>query len=75
MVFPYMEHDLDGLLQNPQVKFSIEQVKSYMQQLLKGIEHLHLNNILHRDIKSMGGSRFKFILYLTSLFFFKVQIS
>ncbi|KAJ3361610.1 serine/threonine protein kinase, CMGC, CDC2/CDK sub [Kappamyces sp. JEL0680] len=51
MVFPYLEHDLDGLLQNPAVILSIPQVKSYMQQLLRGLEHLHKNNILHRDIK------------------------
>jgi serine/threonine-protein kinase BUR1 len=52
MVFPYMEHDLDGLLQNAKVRFNPGQVKSYLQQILKGMEHLHKNLILHRDIKS-----------------------
>ena len=51
MIFPYMEHDLDGLLTNPAVHLSVPQVKSYTQQLLKGIEHLHKSSILHRDIK------------------------
>lgn len=47
-----MEHDLDGLLQNPLVRFNPAQVKSYIKQILLGIEHLHKNLILHRDIKS-----------------------
>ena len=52
MVFPYMEHDLDGLLQNPAIKLSPAQIKSYLQQILKGVGHLHSCLILHRDIKS-----------------------
>lgn len=52
MVFPYMEHDLDGLLQNPLVKLNPSQIKSYMKQLLSGVDHLHKSFILHRDIKS-----------------------
>ncbi|KAJ3276557.1 serine/threonine protein kinase, CMGC, CDC2/CDK sub [Terramyces sp. JEL0728] len=51
MVFPYMEHDLDGILQNPLIRLAPAQVKSYMQQLLRGVEHLHKNLILHRDMK------------------------
>ncbi|KAJ3315434.1 serine/threonine protein kinase, CMGC, CDC2/CDK sub [Boothiomyces sp. JEL0838] len=51
MVFPYMEHDLDGILQNPLIRLTPAQVKSYMQQLLRGVEHLHKNLILHRDMK------------------------
>jgi len=33
MVTPYMDHDLSGLLDNPDVKFSVAQIKCYMLQL------------------------------------------
>ncbi|RKO97949.1 hypothetical protein CXG81DRAFT_7697, partial [Caulochytrium protostelioides] len=52
MSFPYMEHDLAGLLQNPDVVFYPDQIKSFMQQLLRGTWYLHRNAILHRDMKS-----------------------
>ncbi|CAE6502695.1 unnamed protein product, partial [Rhizoctonia solani] len=52
MVFPYMDHDLAGLLENPAVKFSPSQIKLYMRQLLEGTEYLHRNKILHRDLKA-----------------------
>lgn len=52
LVFEYMEHDLCGLLSNPEVKFTDSQIKCYMLQLLKGIEHCHSRGIIHRDIKS-----------------------
>jgi serine/threonine protein kinase len=41
MVFPYMEHDLSGLLENPEVHFSEAQIKCYMIQLLEGLKYLH----------------------------------
>lgn len=41
MVFEYMDHDLTGLLDNPQVAFRPEQVKCYMKQLLEGTSYLH----------------------------------
>jgi serine/threonine protein kinase len=41
MVFPFMEHDLAGLLDTPTIQFSLPQIKCYMYQLLKGIFHLH----------------------------------
>ncbi|EFE45017.1 hypothetical protein TRV_00195 [Trichophyton verrucosum HKI 0517] len=41
MVTPYMEHDLSGLLENPDVHFSEPQIKCYMIQLLKGLQYLH----------------------------------
>lgn len=52
MVFPYMDHDLSGLLENPKVQFSVPQIKLYMQQLLEGTLYLHQNKILHRDMKA-----------------------
>ncbi|KAL4985674.1 Serine/threonine-protein kinase bur1 [Aspergillus falconensis] len=44
MVFPYMEHDLSGLLENPAVHFSEAQIKCYMIQLLEGLKYLHGNS-------------------------------
>jgi serine/threonine-protein kinase BUR1 len=41
MVFPYMEHDLSGLLENPAVHFTEPQIKCYMIQLLEGLRYLH----------------------------------
>ncbi|RKO93082.1 kinase-like domain-containing protein, partial [Blyttiomyces helicus] len=51
MVFPYMEHDLNGLLENPKVRFTPAHIKSFIQQLLEGTSYLHRNKVLHRDIK------------------------
>jgi serine/threonine-protein kinase BUR1 len=52
MVFPYMDHDLAGILQNPQIRPRPNQIKSLIQQVIKGIRYLHENDIIHRDIKS-----------------------
>ncbi|KAI5117879.1 hypothetical protein M0805_002271 [Coniferiporia weirii] len=52
MVFPYMDHDLAGLLENERVKLTPSQIKLYMKQLLEGTEYMHHNNILHRDMKA-----------------------
>ncbi|KAA6412324.1 MAG: CMGC CDK kinase [Lasallia pustulata] len=52
MVTPYMDHDLSGLLENPAVNFTEPQIKCYMLQLLKGVEYLHANKVLHRDMKA-----------------------
>lgn len=52
MVFPYMDHDLAGLLENQSVKLKEEHVKQYARQLLQGTAYLHKNGILHRDMKA-----------------------
>ena len=41
MVTPYMEHDLSGLLDNPDIQVTEPQRKCYMQQLLRGLMYLH----------------------------------
>ncbi|XP_059304282.1 probable serine/threonine-protein kinase At1g54610 [Lycium ferocissimum] len=51
LIFEYMEHDLAGLAAVQKVKFTEEQVKCYMKQLLSGLEHCHNNGVLHRDVK------------------------
>ncbi|MQM11443.1 hypothetical protein Taro_044352 [Colocasia esculenta] len=51
LVFEYMEHDLAGLASFPGLKFTEPQIKCYMQQLLRGLDHCHSCSILHRDIK------------------------
>ncbi|KAK9167753.1 hypothetical protein Scep_002944 [Stephania cephalantha] len=51
LVFEYMEHDLAGLAAQPSVRFTEPQIKCYMRQLLRGLEHCHSRGVLHRDIK------------------------
>jgi serine/threonine-protein kinase BUR1 len=41
MVFPYMDHDLCGLLENTDFKNTHSLVKLYMKQLLEGTAYLH----------------------------------
>jgi serine/threonine-protein kinase BUR1 len=41
MVFPYMDHDLAGLLENDRVQMTPSQIKLYMRQLLEGTAYLH----------------------------------
>lgn len=41
MVFPYMDHDLAGLLENKSVQLAQSHIKLYMKQLLEGLEYMH----------------------------------
>ncbi|MCD9558446.1 Cyclin-dependent kinase 12 [Datura stramonium] len=50
LVFDCMEYDLKGIQEQKGVKFSEPEIKCYMNQLLKGLDHCHSRGILHRDV-------------------------
>ncbi|XP_048470391.1 cyclin-dependent kinase 12 [Rhincodon typus] len=51
LVFEYMDHDLMGLLESGLVHFTDDHIKSFMRQLMDGLDYCHKKNFLHRDIK------------------------
>ena len=48
----FLEHDLRTLMEDMKGPFLGAEVKCVLQQLLRGVAHLHANWVLHRDLKT-----------------------
>lgn len=51
LVFEFATSDLEAIIKDQKIVLTPANIKSYMIQTLKGLEYLHLNWILHRDLK------------------------
>jgi len=52
MVFEYLEYDLTGVLETPEIRLSQDHIKSWSRQLLQGVHYMHKNMVIHRDLKA-----------------------
>lgn len=52
MVFEYLEYDLTGILDTPEIRITQDHIKSWSQQLLNGCHYMHTNKVIHRDLKA-----------------------
>lgn len=52
LVFEYHEYDLTGILETREIRFNQDHIKAWSRQLLGGVHYMHVNGIIHRDLKA-----------------------
>jgi len=52
LAFEYLEYDLTGIIETKEIKITDDHIKSWSHQLLKGVHYMHVNKIVHRDLKA-----------------------
>lgn len=51
LVFDFMDTDLEVIIKDESIVLTPAHIKAYMIMTLRGLEYLHMNWILHRDMK------------------------
>lgn len=51
LVFDFMDTDLEVIIKDTKILLTPANIKAYMIMTLQGLEYLHMNWILHRDLK------------------------
>ena len=52
MVMEYCDHELKAILEEKTMSFTHAQTKNLVRQLLQGVEFMHKNWVMHRDLKT-----------------------